>query len=125
MVFQNSLDYRLRLFEDHRIDFKALVEYQEYEYNNVNACSENFATDGLTNVDSGGANFDAEVKNFSDWMNISYLGMINYNYLDKGIFFDLTYRREGSSRFPADLRFGNFWAVGATWNIGRRHSSQA
>jgi TonB-linked SusC/RagA family outer membrane protein len=115
MVYQNSLDYRLRMFENHRIDFKALIEYQEYRYNNVNAYSENFATDGLTNVDSGSANKDAG-SSFSDWMNLSYLGMINYNYLDRYIV-DLTYRREGSSRFPADLRFGNFWAVGAAWNI--------
>jgi TonB-linked SusC/RagA family outer membrane protein len=114
MVFQNSLDYRLKL-DNHRIDFKALIEYQEYRYNNVNAYSENFSTDGLTNVDSGSANFDAG-SSFSDWMNLSYLGMANYNYLDKYIV-DLTFRREGSSRFAESQRFGNFWAIGAAWNI--------
>jgi len=115
MVFQNSLDYRLKILNDHRIDFKALIEYQEYRNNFVDAYSENFATDGLTNVSSGSANFDAS-SSFSDWMNLSYLGMANYNYLDKYIV-DLTFRREGSSRFAESKRFGNFWAVGAAWNI--------
>lgn len=117
MVFQNSLDYRLTLMDNHRFDFKALVEYQEYRYNEVSAYSENFSTDGLTNVASGSANFDG-YSGFSDWMNASYLGMVNYNYLGKYIV-DLTFRREGSSKFPADLRFGNFWAAGAAWNISQ------
>lgn len=115
MVFQNSLDYRLKVMDNHRIDFKALIEYQEYRYNFIDAYSENFATDGLTNVSSGSANFDAS-SSFSDWMNLSYLGMANYNYADRYIL-DLTFRREGSSRFAEDRRFGNFWAVGAAWNI--------
>lgn len=115
MVFQNSLDYRLILMDNHRIDLKALIEYQEYRYNNINAYSENFSTDGLTNVDSGSANKDGG-SSFSDWMNLSYLGMANYNYLDRYIV-DFTFRREGSSRFAEGKRFGDFWAVGAAWNI--------
>ncbi|HUW91548.1 MAG TPA: SusC/RagA family TonB-linked outer membrane protein [Bacteroidales bacterium] len=115
MVFQNSLDYRLLIMDNHRIDFKALIEYQEYRYNELWGYSENFAGDGLTNVSSGSANQDAG-SSFSDWMNLSYLGMANYNYLDKYIV-DLTFRREGSSRFAETKRFGNFWAVGAAWNM--------
>ncbi len=115
MVFQNSLDYRLVLMNDHRIDLKALIEYQEYRYNDLWGYSENFATDGLTNVSSGSANKDAG-SSFSDWMNLSYLGMANYNYLDRYIV-DFTFRREGSSKFAPGKRFGNFWAVGAAWNI--------
>lgn len=117
MVFQNSLDYSLTVLDDHRFDFKALMEFQEYRYNEVWAYGENFATDGLTNVASASANLDAS-SSFSDWMNLSYLGMVNYNYLGKYIV-DLTFRREGSSRFGADQRFGNFWAAGAAWNISQ------
>ncbi|MEY4919509.1 MAG: hypothetical protein RLZZ431_691, partial [Bacteroidota bacterium] len=29
------------------------------------------------------------------------------------------FRRDGSSRFSAKNRYGNFWALGATWNIDR------
>ena len=30
-----------------------------------------------------------------------------------------SFRRDGSSRFGADKRYGNFWSVGASWNISR------
>ena len=115
MVFQNSLDYSLTFLDNHRIDFKALVEYQKFKSWYLDGYGEGFVTDGLTNIASTGGNWDAD-SNFNDWANLSYLGMVNYNYMSKYIV-DLTFRREGSSRFAMDKRFGNFWAVGAAWNI--------
>jgi TonB-linked SusC/RagA family outer membrane protein len=115
-VTQNSLDYDLQLNE-HRIQFKALMEYQKNNRNVLWGYGEDFLADGLTNIASAGANWDAS-SSFSDWSNLSYLGMINYNYQGKYIA-DVTYRREGSSRFAADQRFGDFWSVGAAWNIGQ------
>ena len=53
---------------------------------------------------------------FSDWKSLSYLALVNYSYKDKYIV-DLSFRNDGSSRFAADYRFGNFWSVGAAWNI--------
>lgn len=119
MVFQNSLDYRLNFLDNHRIDFKALIEFQEFRSYFLSGYGENFATDGLTNINSTSANWDAG-SSFSDWMNLSYLGMINYNYMGKYIA-DFTYRREGSSRFAEDERFGNFWAIGAAWNMNQEN----
>ena len=47
-----------------------------------------------------------------------YLLRVGYNY---GNLYDfsVSYRRDGSSRFGRGNRWGNFWAVGASWNIGR------
>ncbi len=114
LVTQNSLSYDLNLNE-HRLSFMALMEYQKNNDHMVWGSGENFSTDGLTNINSAGANWDAG-SSFEDWMNISYLGMINYNFQGKYVV-DATYRREGSSRFAPDHRYGNFWAVGAAWNI--------
>lgn len=44
----------------------------------------------------------------------SYLGRARYNYMEK-YFFDASFRRDGSSRFHKDNRWGNFWSVGASW----------
>lgn len=113
-VFQNSLDYNL-IFGDHNIAAKALIEYQKNKYNYLYGYGENFSTDGLTNISSAGANFDAN-SYYNDWSNLSYLGMLNYNYRAKYIA-DFTFRREGSSLFAPDLRFGTFWSAGVAWNI--------
>lgn len=38
-----------------------------------------------------------------------------YNYANK-YYLSASYRMDGSSRFAPDKRWGNFWAVGASWN---------
>lgn len=41
---------------------------------------------------------------------------IAYNY-DGKYYFSASFRRDGSSRFGAQQQYGNFWSVGASWNI--------
>ena len=116
VVWQNSLSYDLNL-NDHRLSFMALMEYQKNNRNYLYGYGENYSTDDLTNIDQSGANWDAG-SNFTDWMNLSYLGMINYNYQGKYVA-DVTYRREGSSKFAEDKRYGNFWSAGVAWNLSQ------
>jgi hypothetical protein len=33
-------------------------------------------------------------------------------------------RRDGSSKFAAANKWGNFWSVGAAWNLGKNHFSK-
>jgi TonB-linked SusC/RagA family outer membrane protein len=112
-VWQNSLDYTFTL-SDHNISVKALMEAQKNKSWNLWGYGENFPADGLTNISSAGANKDAS-SSFYDWSNLSYLGMVNYNYKGKYVA-DLTVRREGSSLFAPGHRFGNFWSAGVAWN---------
>ena len=48
----------------------------------------------------------------------SYLGRARYNY-DERYFVEGSFRRDGSSRFHKDHRWGNFYSIGASWNIKR------
>ena len=57
---------------------------------------------------------------FSDWKNLSYLALVIYSYKDKYIV-DLSFRNDGSSRFAADYRFGNFWSAGVAWNVSNEN----
>ena len=34
-------------------------------------------------------------------------------------FFSASYRRDGSSRFAPQTRWGNFWSLGASWRVDR------
>lgn len=47
---------------------------------------------------------------------ISYFAVAEYDY-DKKYGIVGTVRRDGSSRFIGEKQFGNFWSVGARWNI--------
>lgn len=45
-----------------------------------------------------------------------YFARAEYNFANK-YFASASYRRDGSSRFAEDKRWGSFWALGLAWNI--------
>ena len=60
---------------------------------------------------------DSYTTGFNDTYRVeSYLARVRYNFNEK-YFFDASFRRDGSSRFHPDNRWGNFFSVGANWNI--------
>lgn len=113
-VWQNSLNYNFYLGENHRFDVKALMEYQKNKFNRLTGYGE-VMPPGLTTLGGAAANYIGESE-YYDWMQLSYLGLVNYSYANKYLV-DLTIRQEGSSRFSSSNRWGTFWAVGAAWNI--------
>lgn len=54
----------------------------------------------------------------------SYLGRVRYNY-DQKYFGEVSLRRDGTSRFSSDKRWGTFWSVGASWVINREKFMQS
>jgi TonB-linked SusC/RagA family outer membrane protein len=50
----------------------------------------------------------------------SYLSKLDYSYKDK-YFLSLSYRRDGTSRFSAENRWGNFGAGGLSWRISKEN----
>jgi TonB-linked SusC/RagA family outer membrane protein len=54
--------------------------------------------------------------NGSESVLISYFLTANYGYKDR-YFVNATVRRDGSSRFGADKRWGNFWSLGGSWIV--------
>jgi TonB-linked SusC/RagA family outer membrane protein len=47
-----------------------------------------------------------------------YFTRLMYN-LDRTYFLELSYRRDGSSRFSPESRWGDFYSIGASWNAKR------
>lgn len=48
----------------------------------------------------------------------SYFSRIGYDYMDKYIF-SASLRRDGSSKFAENNRWGNFWSLGGAWVISK------
>ena len=53
----------------------------------------------------------------------SFLSRVRYNYMDK-YNVEASFRRDGSSRFSSDARWGNFWSIGANWMISKEEFMQ-
>ena len=62
----------------------------------------------------------ADIKNASSYNNDyrleGFFGRVQYDYNDK-YYLSGSYRRDGSSKFHPDNRWGNFWSVGASWRM--------
>ena len=105
-----------RTFDKHSVDLLAGHEFYQKKYKYMNAAKTNIV-DGidelapaakLTDGTSYSTEYDVE----------SWLGRANYNYDDK-YYFSASFRRDGSSRFYKDNRWGTFWSVGANWRISK------
>ncbi len=59
----------------------------------------------------------------TDYKTESYMARVRYNYAEK-YFFDASWRRDGSSRFHPDNRWGNFFSFGANWNVKKESFMQ-
>lgn len=57
---------------------------------------------------------DASGGTANETLRASLFSRILYDYEDR-ISFSATYRRDGSSNFGANNRYGNFWSFGASW----------
>ncbi len=115
-VIQNMFDYELALGEKHNFNFTVVQEYQKDKLYYLSTDADNFTDVGLTNLSSAG-NPTSSYSDFNDWSIASYLGMVHYSFDESRFVADLSFRREGSSRFAPDNRWGNFWAIGSAWNL--------
>ena len=106
-------------FDVHHLD--VLLGHENYSWNrrysmarNVNA-----AIDGLLALSNFVSNSDTEGF-FNDYRTESYLGRLRYSYDDK-YFADFSLRRDGSSKFQKNNRWGNFFSFGVNWNIKKEN----
>ena len=57
-------------------------------------------------------------SSISEYNNEGYFSRLQYDY-DNRIFGSASFRRDASSRFHPDYRWGSFWSVGGAWLISR------
>ena len=115
-TFQQLLNWR-HSFGDHTLEALAGHEnyYYNYEYTYLYKQDETLpGGDELDNLNSM-----TSMEGYQSGYRLeSYLSRLKYDYANK-YFLEGSFRRDGSSRFHKDNRWGNFWSVGATWAISR------
>lgn len=99
----------------HAFDVVAGLELYKNRYRTQYITASGFADDNHRNIDHA-AVINTRDSSKRETKNASYFGQLNYNY-DQLYYFQLTGRRDGSSTFGTDARWGNFYAAGIGWNI--------
>jgi TonB-linked SusC/RagA family outer membrane protein len=81
----------------------------------LSASGKGFATDKLWEL-ANAAEPDGVYSALNVDNLVSFFGSVNYNYNDK-YYLAATYRRDGSSRLGADVKWGDFWSVSGSWRL--------
>ena len=116
----------LNEFGVHRIDAVAGWSYFQEMYEEFGMTNRNFTVDGIGPWDMGAGtdlvDGQASISSSKDPRErlLSFFGRASYSYNDQYMA-TVSYRREGSSKFGPNNRWGNFWSVSAGWRISKEH----
>jgi TonB-linked SusC/RagA family outer membrane protein len=111
----NQLLYWDRKFGEHHFDILAGHELYKYNYQNLYGEKTGFPFGGLYELNAATTISDASSYT-NNYVIESYLSRFNYGFADK-YYFSASYRKDGTSRFFKDVRWGDFWSVGASWRL--------
>lgn len=116
-----TAEYDGQIGVDHRFNVVGGYDYQDFEDEDFYAYNEDFPTDafGFNNLGIGNALADgrADISSGKSYSKlIAFFGRVNYTLKDKYLL-TASLRREGSTRFGVDNKWGLFPAVSAGWRI--------
>ena len=104
---------------EHHFNILAGQEAYSYRYDELSASRTKMALPDMPELVvgsqlTGGSGYRI------DYALEGYFTQLLYDYQSK-YFFSASYRRDGSSRFAPETRWGNFWSLGASWRIDREN----
>ncbi|WP_456311989.1 SusC/RagA family TonB-linked outer membrane protein [Pseudomonas shirazensis] len=115
IVFDNSLTYKTTIAEKHNIEVLGVITKIDGKSQNLLAGSRYNISDEIDQLRYNEGNLSS--ANFVE-KNIGYIARINYDYNEKYLF-AASGRRDASSRFGANNRWGNFYSLAVGWNIAK------
>lgn len=113
---QQLLNYNRTFAGVHNVD--VLLGHETYSRNTETVSAYKTNMFSIDNLELGGAVIDGQQAGSSraEYNNEGYFIRAQYDYADR-IFVSGSYRRDASSRFHKDRRWGDFWSAGAGWVI--------
>jgi TonB-linked SusC/RagA family outer membrane protein len=120
MTSDNTVRYRF-LKNKHNLEAMAGFTLQDIriETSSINArrlIDENFQLPAFSNVDPAVTGAFSGSESFRQSRVLSFISRINYAY-DSKYLLNVTFRRDGSSRFGRDVQYGDFPAFSLGWRI--------
>lgn len=116
-LVDNILNYT-KVFGKHSINATAVYGMQQYDFQQSNTIGEAIPTD-LLGYNALGYAVDDRIRydwSRDDWGRTYLIGRLGYNFDDR-YSVTLTVRRDGSSRFGPDNRYGTFPSASVAWNV--------
>lgn len=118
-ITSNYLTFDKTFAEKHDVNIVAGMEFNKFNRRYQDVTSIYFPNDTFTTID-GGAEVNAGSGNETDYTFVSQLGRLSYSFANKYLV-KASIRRDGSSRFGVNNRFGIFPAVSAGWVVSEEN----
>ncbi len=113
-INENILTYK-KSFGQHDVAFTGVASYQESDFESILGQAQNFPGDQIRRISAGSVRVQASSSG-SSWGLIGYIGRINYAYKGRYLF-SASLRRDGSSRFGENRRWGTFPSISGAWRL--------
>lgn len=115
---QQLLTYNATFAQVHNLDL--LVGHESYNRKSYGLYASKTQMYSPDNTELSGLVEDSSRSGSSvlEYNNEGYFFRGQYDY-DERVFFSASYRRDASSRFHPDHRWGNFWSLGGAWILSR------
>ncbi|WP_435412412.1 SusC/RagA family TonB-linked outer membrane protein [Psychroserpens mesophilus] len=111
----NKATYSNTFGEKHNLEVTALTEFVRRNYRDYLASGTGFVIGGPSVLDVSAAPDTVGGTRFENSL-FSIAGNVDYNY-DNRYILTATVRRDGSSRFGANTKYGTFYSGSLAWNI--------
>lgn len=105
-------------FGKHNADIMIGHEYYDYRYYLLGATKSKMFSQINQELDGAVIDGQGATSYKNRFNNEGYFGRLQYNY-DERIFGSASLRRDASSKFHPDYRWGTFWSVGGAWLINK------
>ena len=116
--FQQLLTYRKTIANKHNLD--VLVGHENYNRTteSLSGYKKNLFSMKIRELNGAVVDGQGAASSISEYNVEGYFARLQYNYKEK-YFVSASYRRDASSRFNPEHRWGNFWSAGAGWLINK------
>ena len=117
-TFTNTAEYKFDIQNDHHLSFLIGQESIIQKDEAFNARTQGHSDSRLMLLSASQTPYatDPFGSSLTETVFNSYFARFNYDFMNK-YYFDASVRRDGSSLFPKDERWGTFYSVGAMWNM--------
>ena len=113
----NTAEYKFDFLRDHHVTVLLGQESMTSKTESFGVSVSGLANNRLMLISTApSTGLEIPSQSITEEVRNSWFGMLNYNFGDR-YFLDASIRRDGSSLFAKDHRWGTFGAIAAMWNI--------
>lgn len=116
LITSHQLNFNTQLGEDHNLSGLTVFEYRNEKARFTTLDGRKFVNE-LFRTAAGAAEAADVSSGTTEYISVGLLANIKYSFKDK-YFIDASVRRDGSSRFGTNNKWGTFPAVSVAWQIG-------